>query len=116
MIGCTAYLLIHYTISIAIGGIVGAIVNFSINRYWTFQSYESTVGTQVLKFILIVAGSILLKATGTYLITTFLQVDYRISRLITDIFVSFGFNFLLQKYWVFRKSPVGPTKPNSCCA
>ncbi len=104
MIACTELLLFHYTVSIVFGGIIGAIVNFSINRYWTYQSTESKVETQLVKFILIVAGSIFLKSSGTYLLTTFLMVDYKISRIITDIFVSFGFNFVLQKYWVFRKS------------
>jgi putative flippase GtrA len=103
MIGCTEFLHIHYTISIAIGGIVGAIVNFSINRYWTYQARQSSVGNQALKFIFVLAGSITLKSSGTFLLTTFLNLDYKISRIITDIFVSFGFNFLLQKYWVFKK-------------
>ncbi|MGB9686074.1 MAG: GtrA family protein [Rectinema subterraneum] len=29
---------IHYTIAIIAGGIVGAAVNFAINRYWSFYS------------------------------------------------------------------------------
>jgi len=103
MIACTEFLLIHYTISIAIGGVVGAIVNFSINRYWTYQAHGAAVGFQFLKFIFVVAGSILLKSSGTYLVTTFLGIDYKISRIIIDIFVSLGFNFVLQKYWVFKK-------------
>ena len=103
MIACTELLLVHFSISIVFGGIIGAVINFSINRHWTYQSNESKVGSQLLKFILIVAGSIFLKSSGTYLMTSFLLVDYRITRIITDIFVSFGFNFVLQKYWVFRK-------------
>lgn len=102
MIVFTELFHIHYTISIAIGGIIGAIVNFSINKYWTYQSNHS-VGRQIVKFILVLIGSILLKSGGTCLFTNWLNIDYKISRIITDIFVSFGFNFLLQKYWVFKK-------------
>ncbi|ODT56214.1 MAG: hypothetical protein ABS72_01875 [Paludibacter sp. SCN 50-10] len=39
-----------------------------------------------------------------YLITSYLKTDYYISRLFTDGFVSFVFNYNLQKYWVFKKS------------
>lgn len=108
MIFCTELLHIHYTISIAIGGIIGAIWNFSLNRYWTFkdsQASNSPVGIQLVKFVFVVAGSIALKSSGTYLFTNWLHIDYKISRIMTDIIVSLGFNYILQTYWVFRKHP-----------
>lgn len=107
MIFCTELLGVHYTISIAIGGIVGAVVNFSVNRYWTFddnRASQSPVGKQLLKFIFVVAGSIGLKSGGTYLMTTGLHLDYKISRIFVDIIVSLSFNYVLQKYWVFKKA------------
>ena len=104
MIALSELLHIHYTISIVFGGIIGAIVNFSINKYWTYQSHQSPVGVQLTRFIFVVLGSIFLKSSGTYLLTTWLELDYKFSRIIIDLFVSLGFNFLLQKYWVFRKS------------
>ncbi|WP_214225493.1 GtrA family protein [Pedobacter sp. B4-66] len=106
MILCTELLGIHYTISIAIGGIVGAVVNFSVNRYWTFTTAKAShapVGQQLIKFIFVVGGSILLKSSGTYLFTNWLKLDYKICRVIVDIIVSLGFNYVLQKYWVFRR-------------
>jgi putative flippase GtrA len=112
MIACTELLLIHYTISIAIGGIIGAVVNFSINRHWTYKAHNTPVGKQILKFIIIVAGSILLKSSGTWLLTTFLRIDYKISRIIIEIIISLGFNFVLQKYWVFKKKPGTLTSDN----
>ncbi|WP_316821105.1 GtrA family protein [Pedobacter gandavensis] len=107
MIACTEFLHIHYTISIAIGGIIGAIVNFSINRYWTFnanQANQLPVGSQLVKFVCVVAGSIFLKSSGTYLLTNLLSLDYKITRIMVDILVSLCFNYTLQKYWVFKKS------------
>lgn len=109
MIACTELLHIHYTISILISGVIGAILNFSLNRYWTFQSdvaYKSPVGIQLVKFILVVAGSILLKSSGTYFLTTWLRLDYKISRILVDIVVSLGFNYTLQTYWVFKKQMI----------
>lgn len=112
MVMCTEFLHIHYTVSILISGIVGAVVNFSINKYWTFRGgshHHSVVSGQLLKFCMVVAGSILLKSSGTYLISTGIGIDYKISRLIIDLIVSLGFNYVLQKYWVFRiKKPESP--------
>lgn len=37
------------------------------------------------------------------MMTTLLSLDYKISRIIVDLIVSLGFNYTLQKLWVFRK-------------
>jgi putative flippase GtrA len=99
---------VHYTVSIVIGGIIGAVVNFSINKKWAFNSkndhYQHSMRKQLLKFLLVVVNSIFLKSIGTFAITTMLSLDYKISRLVTDLFVSIGFNYTLQRYWVFKKA------------
>jgi putative flippase GtrA len=103
MIVFTELVGIHYTLSILISGSIGAIINFSINRKWTFQAENVNLQYQVPKFIVMVIGSIFLKSAGTYLFTNWLTIDYKISRVITDIIVSLGFNYTLQNYWVFKK-------------
>jgi len=98
---------VHYTISIVIGGIIGAVVNFSLNSKWTFHSknipYRNSMHKQLMRFVLVVLNSIFLKSSGTYLITSFLSIDYKISRITVDLIVSIGFNYTLQHYWVFKK-------------
>jgi putative flippase GtrA len=107
MIFITEVFGIHYTISIGISGVIGAIVNFSLNRRWSFRSknlnYKHSPTIQVSRFVLVVINSIILKSAGTYLFTTWLKIDYKISRIITDIIVSLVFNYTLQRHWVFRK-------------
>ncbi len=103
MIICTEFFHIHYTRSIVISGLMGAFVNFSINRYWTFKANQHTsFKNQIFKFYLVVLGSIFLKSSGTFLLTESLGLDYKISRLIIDLIVSLGFNYTLQKFWVFK--------------
>ncbi|AWK05823.1 GtrA family protein [Flavobacterium crocinum] len=105
MVLLTEVFKLHFSFSILISGIVGAIINFSINRFWVFKnqcSYNSRVNSQLFKFALVVLGSISLKSFGTLVLQKVFQIDYRIGRLITDSFVSYGFNYPLIKYWVFR--------------
>ena len=90
---------------------VGAGINFSLNRYWTFTAgsgthdYSNAFLLQLTKFVLTVVGSILLKYLGTYLLERHLGIDYKIGKLISDLFVSVLFNYPMQRYWVFRKTP-----------
>lgn len=106
MIICTELLHIYYPISIIISGLIGAVVNFSINRYWTYRVHHLGIGKQLIKFIVVVLGSILLKSLGTYLVTNWLLIDYKISRVLVDVIVSLGFNYTLQTYWVFRDKKI----------
>jgi len=105
MILLTEVFKLHFTFSILISGTVGAIVNFSINRFWVFKkqcAYNSRINSQLFKFALVVLGSISLKSFGTLILQKVFQIDYRIGRLITDLFVSYGFNYPLIKNWVFK--------------
>ncbi|MEH6306498.1 GtrA family protein [Olivibacter sp. CPCC 100613] len=109
MVLCTELLYIHYTISIVIGGVIGALINFTLNRNWTFNEREVTgenseVLIQLLKFSSMVVGSVLLKSWGTFLLTEMGQIDYKVSRIVIDVLVSICFNYTLQRYWIFKKS------------
>lgn len=113
MVFCTEVLGIHYSISVGIGGVFGAVTNYLINKKWTFysraESYRHRGFSQFIRFCVVVINSILLKMLGTLLFTEMLHISYLISRLITDLFVSVVFNYTLQKRWVFRKSSPGNT-------
>jgi len=92
---------VHYLYSIIIGGVVGAFVNYAINRKWSFKS-TGVIHKEIIKFGLVALGSILLKCGGTYLLTEYLGLDYKLSRLIIDAIVSLGFNYTLHRLWVFK--------------
>lgn len=105
MILLTEVFKLHFTFSILISGTIGAIINFCINRFWVFKNqfgYSSHINSQLFKFALVVLGSISLKAFGTLIFQKVFQIDYRIGRLITDLFVSYAFNYPLIKNWVFK--------------
>jgi len=96
---------VHYTISIWISGFLGALVNFSLNKYWTYEeAKDKKLSGQLFKFYIVVIGSVALKSLGTYLMTEGLVIDCRLSRLVVDLVVSLGYNYTLQRFWVFKKT------------
>ncbi|WP_051691762.1 GtrA family protein [Pedobacter borealis] len=110
MILLTEWLHIHFTISILISGTMGGIVNFCINRFWAFKNnhgYCSSTSGQLIRFFTVVLGSISLKSAGTYLLHRSLNLDYKLGRLLIDGIVSYGFNYPLMKYWVFKINKLG---------
>ncbi|MES2131847.1 MAG: GtrA family protein [Bacteroidota bacterium] len=97
----------YYLTAVALGAIVGAVVNFSINRYWSFNATDASVQNQGFKYALVWVGSLLLNLLGTYVLTQFFLVNYLLSKTITAVCVGLGFNYTLQKHYVFA------TKKNS---
>jgi putative flippase GtrA len=97
---------IHYTLSIAIACTLGAVMNFFVNKKWAFYSknsfYKFSLPQQLWRFLFVVVSSIALKMLGTYMLTRYVHIDYKISRLITDALVSTLYNYMLQRYWVFK--------------
>jgi putative flippase GtrA len=91
----------YYLLAVAAGAMAGAIVNFSINRFWSFQATDNSIQNQSYKYVLVWTGSLLLNMSGTYLLTNFLSMNYLYSKIITAICVGLGFNYTLQKYYVF---------------
>ena len=104
MVTLTEFGGVLYPISICISGIVGAIVNFVLNKFWTFNAIEKKTIQQLKRFVAMVLISILLKSSGTYLFTTLFHLDYKITRLFVEIVVALGVNYPLQRYWVFANN------------
>jgi len=100
---CFKVLSLSAPLSNVVSGSLGAVVNFVINRYWSFNSKEQPLGAQLWKFIVVVIGSITLKSGGIHLLVETWSFNFLLSKVIVEIIVSLGFNFTLQKYWVFKK-------------
>lgn len=92
---------IHYTFGVVFGAMAGALTNFLINRYWSFKVADKPVKEQSFKYFLVWTGSVLLNVSGVYLLTQFLKINYIFSKITVSIIVGLGFNYLLQKKYVF---------------
>ncbi len=102
MVAAVELLHIHYTLAVVVGAVGGALTNFIINRYWSFQAAQAPVKQQGLKYALVWVGSLLLNVSGVYLFTRFAGLSYLAARVIVAVSVGLGFNFVLQKQYVFN--------------
>ncbi|MGX1754540.1 GtrA family protein [Sphingobacterium sp. NPDC055346] len=100
---CYTILKFSAPFSNVISGSLGAIVNFTINRYWSFGNTQKSIGSQLWKFIIVVVGSITLKSLGIHLLVDIWHLHFLLSKLIVEIIVSLGFNYTLQRFWVFKQ-------------
>lgn len=90
------YLLANFT-----GNIFGGSIQFILCRTWAFKIKGKIRQDQVMKFVLVFIGNLILSAAGIYFFTHCLRVNYIISKTITSIVLGLTYNYFLQKKFVF---------------
>jgi putative flippase GtrA len=85
-----------------LGTIFGGVINFIIGRVWVFKTSQTNFSEQGKKYFLIWLGNLLLNASGVYLLIKIMGVQYLIAKMITAITVAIGYNYPLQKGYVFK--------------
>ena len=95
---------INVVVASATGTVCGGILNFIIGRYWVFVSNKEKASPQIFRYALVWVGNLLLNTGGVFVFTKLLNIHYAISKLIVSLIVAFGYNYPLQKYFVFKKT------------
>jgi putative flippase GtrA len=90
-----------YLFANIIGVISGGTTNFILNKSWTFQSRNVLVHKQAVRYFHVWTGSLILNTLGMYLLTSLLNIDYIISKVFVSFSVGLGFNYPMQKKYVF---------------
>ena len=100
----TEVFLIWYVYSNATGAFLGAVASFFISSYWAFSGSKNKITNQLYKYMLVSAGSLIINTALVYLLTDWLfQFDYKLSKFIVACTVALSYNFLLMRYYVFKK-------------
>ncbi|GAB4029564.1 GtrA family protein [Spirosoma jeollabukense] len=86
------------------GAVVGGLVNFIVSKKWTFAESRQPVASQLSRFVLVWLGNAGANATGLFVTTHFLGVQYLVAKTVVGILVGISYNYFLQKDFVFTMS------------
>ncbi len=98
----TEFFAVWYLISAVAGAVSGGITSFLLGRHWAFKKKSGNLYRQAFKYALTWIESMLLNVGGLYFFVDILNVQYVLSKVIVSIIVGLGFNYLMQKYFIFR--------------
>ena len=93
---------IYYVTATTLGGMFGAATSFFMGRIWVFNKRTGRLSNQLLRFIFTNFFSIFLNTSGVFFIVEQFEIPFVWSRIIVACFVGFFFNFLMNRYFVFR--------------
>lgn len=105
-------------LSVAVGALIGGIVNCCINYRFTFHAKGQSIKAVAVKYVLVWAGSLLLNMYGTTFVSLAMSKwtwltglgfkpdgIFAASTLLVSLAVSLAWNFVLQRNFVYRPSP-----------
>ena len=98
----TKVLGIWYVTSTIISAVSGGIVAFIFNRNWVFISKDGKITKQAIKYFFVWVTSIFLNTTGLYLVVEYTSLEKIVSKILVSASVGIGFNFLMNKFYVFK--------------
>ena len=92
----------------AISRIVGGVVSFAINKYWSFESCRrDRTLIEAWRFIVLFGISYTF-SLALFALVTWVGLHPYIAKLLSDS-VCFIFNFLMMRFWVYRLRHSGAT-------
>jgi putative flippase GtrA len=94
---------VDYVLATWLGTILGSLSNFTINRLWAFDARDRPGTGQFLRFILVQAGASLWHTLGVWGFTRFLGIPYQGSKIIISAMVYLGWNYPINRWFVFRR-------------
>jgi putative flippase GtrA len=90
-----------YMLSSMTGNIWGAITQFTLARNFVFEKSKRSLGEQGFKYVLVWMGYLVGSALLLGALTGGLGLQFLISKIIVSLLMGFGYNYILQKNFVF---------------
>ena len=94
----------------ALGALLGAIANFTLNKLWTFRTSGESVWREGPRYAAISLTSLLLNTLGVVLLTDGLRWNPLVAAALVGVLVSLLWNLPLHRHFVFRNA-TQPSRP-----
>ncbi len=86
----------------AAGAAIGALTSFALGRAWVFPRHSGHWTAQAIRYALVAAASVLLNALGEHFASDVAHIRYVLARALVTVVVGLGWNFPMQRRFVFR--------------
>jgi CDP-diacylglycerol--glycerol-3-phosphate 3-phosphatidyltransferase len=92
----------------ALGALLGAVTNFTLNKIYTFKTRQNSVFIEAPRYAAISLTSLLLNTVGVILLTEGLRWNPLVAAAVVGVGVSLGWNLPLHRIFVFREQSGKP--------
>ena len=99
------FLNINYLISTTIAYLISSIIGYSLNKNWSFKNNNENHTKVIKKYYITYISSYCLNICIMYLLVNIFKCSNLIAPLLV-LLITVPYNFILSKYWVFKKKQI----------
>ena len=96
---------VYYVLAAIGGALLGALLDFSIKKWWVFGTARRFSATQALRYAIVSGLSALIFGGVVYLLVDELHARMPLAVVIASMFVGTFWNYPLQRFFVFPTAP-----------
>lgn len=85
-----------------LGNVSGGIINFFLNKGWTFSAGAGNLGIQAMRYIAVWIGYIGIGYATIVIGTEWLHMNYLLVKIASSVALGILYNFMLHKHFVYR--------------
>lgn len=100
----------HVLVAKASAYLLGSILSFSLNRWWTFKKSDPVKLIEVIRFYVSVAAAVLINITSLFIFLRLFSFQ-DLPAVVAATLLTFGWNFVTSKFWVFATRTHKRTSP-----
>jgi putative flippase GtrA len=93
---------VYYVTATSLGSSFGAVTSFVLGRNWAFKNKKGKLRKQAFRFSIIHLFTIFVNSTAVFFFKENFHISFVASRVIVALVVGMFFNFLINRYFVFR--------------
>ena len=92
---------IYYLVAAALGAVLGAVIDFSIKKWWAFSARGGMLRTQMLRYTVVSAASAGLNCAVAYALVDGLKMLKLPGVILAAAIIGVVWNYPMQRFFVF---------------
>lgn len=92
----------HYLLATIAGYVISSIIGYVLNRIWVFHALDNSIRSTTIKYYILYGTALVLNMILNAFWINIMHVSKYTAPFLTLCF-TVPFNFLCNKYWVFRE-------------
>jgi putative flippase GtrA len=95
---------VHYIIAAALGAAVGAVIDFSLKKWWAFDAQGGLLHAQGIRYAFVSALSAGLNCLVAYILVEGLTMSALPALILASVVIGLGWNYPMHRLYVFAEA------------
>jgi len=89
-------------VATVLGYLLSSVIGFLLNKFWVFQAKNTKTAEETIRYYIVYGCALLINMGMMFVQVDVLSISDKVAPIVV-LCVTVPFNFLMSRYWVFRR-------------